>query len=180
MASTPKQSPTLPEKSLLEWTTKRANLMIGCYRKTDATDPETYFAAVVAVLARWPREVITVVTEPATGIPSKINWLPSIAEITKACEDAYQPIARQIRRELKGLPPPMRKVGEAAELDAQFERLGLSHLRLGSKFFAPDTSNRPFGLDDLPPLPPVQREAPRDGDHLAGEAGRAELGREIE
>jgi hypothetical protein len=110
--------------------------MMGCYRLGEVGDPETYFAAVTAVLLRWPVDVIKAVTEPATGIPSKINWLPSIAEITTACEEAYAPIQRQREREqaLKRLPAPDIKRLSDDELDAQFARLGLSHLRPGSKF----------------------------------------------
>lgn len=126
-----KPSPTSAEKSLREFAATRANLMVGCYRKSDANDPETYFAAVVSVLVRWPREVILAVTDPATGIASRINWLPSIAEVTRACEDAYAPVRRRMVRDraAKGLPAPLRERPKGAELDAQFERLGLKHLR---------------------------------------------------
>ena len=60
--------------------------LLGCYRSGDAHDPETYIAAVVAVLAAYPAEVIRAVTEPASGIASTVKWLPAIAEIKEACE----------------------------------------------------------------------------------------------
>ena len=101
--------------------------MVGCFRRSDANDPEVYAAAVVAALVRWPVDVITSVTEPATGLPSKLNWLPSIAEITQACADAYKPP----KAEPVYLPPPPRPSQQ--QLDAQFERLGLAHLRPGSQ-----------------------------------------------
>jgi hypothetical protein len=133
---TAKQLPTAQNQasqiSLRSLATERAGKMIGCYRKSDAADPHTYAAAVVAVLVRWPPEVIMKVTEPATGIPSKINWLPSIAEITQACEDAYEPIrARlEIERTKRGLPAPHIERPTQSELDEQFRRLGLQHLRV--------------------------------------------------
>lgn len=62
-------------------------MMIGCYRKGDAIDPEIYASAAVAVLTRYPVDVVMAVTEPATGLPSTLKWLPSIAEITEACNE---------------------------------------------------------------------------------------------
>src|SRR5260370_1162158 len=84
-------NPRPSQMSLRDYAIKRAKILVGCFRKSDAADPEVYAAAVVAVLVRWPVDVITSVTEPATGLPSKLNWLPSIAEITKACEESYEP-----------------------------------------------------------------------------------------
>ena len=106
MASAASQS----QMSLQNLARERAQILVGCYRKSDAADPQTYAAAVVAVLARWPADVIMKVTEPATGIPSRIGWLPSIAEITRACEEAYEPIkARlEIEKTRQALPAPDR------------------------------------------------------------------------
>src|SRR5882762_5333380 len=95
MASGASQS----QMSLQNLARERAQILVGCYRKSDAADPQTYAAAVVAVLARWPADVIMKVTEPATGIPSRIGWLPSIAEITRACEEAYEPIKARLEIE---------------------------------------------------------------------------------
>jgi hypothetical protein len=71
-------------------------------------DPQVYSSAVVSTLMTWPEEVIIAVTEPATGIPSRIAWLPSIAEIVSACKDAYEPIrARyELEKTKRALPAP--------------------------------------------------------------------------
>lgn len=66
---------------------QRAALLFGCYRRNDANDPLTFTAAVTAVLAQFPREVVEHVTDPVSGIASQIQWLPSIAEIRKACDE---------------------------------------------------------------------------------------------
>lgn len=63
-----------------------AKRLLGCYRTGDANDPQTYIAAVVSVLSRYPEAVIRDVTEPATGLPAKLKWLPSIFEIREECE----------------------------------------------------------------------------------------------
>lgn len=65
---------------------ERARLLFGCYRKGDANDPETYTAAVTALLSRYPRDVIRTVTHPATGLPTKSKFLPAVAEVYEACE----------------------------------------------------------------------------------------------
>lgn len=76
----------------------RARIMLGCYRKAEAGDPEIYTTAVIAVLMRYPDSVVMAVTEPATGLPSKLKWLPAIAEIREACDEAMEPILRERQR----------------------------------------------------------------------------------
>jgi hypothetical protein len=49
-------------------------------------------AAVTAVLAHFPEEVITSVTHPVTGLPKKSSWLPTIKEVNDACNEAIEPI----------------------------------------------------------------------------------------
>lgn len=68
---------------------KYVKLLLGCFRTGDATDPEVYAGAVIAVLADYPDDVIERVVDPRSGIPSRMNWLPTIAEIKTACEDLY-------------------------------------------------------------------------------------------
>jgi hypothetical protein len=64
---------------------QRTALLFGCYRRGDANDPETYSAAVTAILTRFPQHVVEYVTDPRTGIPSDAQWLPSVAEVKQAC-----------------------------------------------------------------------------------------------
>jgi hypothetical protein len=64
---------------------QRAALLFGCYRRGDANDPVTYSAAVTAVLTSFPEHVVEYVTDPRTGIPSEVQWLPSVAEVKQAC-----------------------------------------------------------------------------------------------
>lgn len=69
----------------------RAKILLGCYRTGEANDPETYVAAITAILARYPQEVVTAVTHPATGLPSKKSWLPTVKEVVDACDEANEP-----------------------------------------------------------------------------------------
>lgn len=78
----------------------RARLLLGCYRTGDANDPGTYVAAIAAILSRYPEWVITTVTHPATGLPSRKSWLPTVKEVSEACISAMEPvIEREARTE---------------------------------------------------------------------------------
>jgi len=65
----------------------RAGLMFGCYRKAEASAPEIYAAATAAVLSEYPQEIIDYITDPRTGLPSNSQWLPSVFEVRKACNE---------------------------------------------------------------------------------------------
>lgn len=43
-------------------------------------------AAITAILSEYPDSVIETVTDPRTGIPSKVKWLPTVAEVKTECE----------------------------------------------------------------------------------------------
>ncbi len=74
-------------------------MLLGSYRAGDANDPETYVRAVTAVLSMYPVDVIRKVADPAKGLPSRLQYLPRIAEVKSACEEEMQPIYRQRERE---------------------------------------------------------------------------------
>ena len=81
---------------------ERTRLMFGCYRKGDANDPDTYTAAVAAVLAEYPAEVIKAVTDPRTGLPRKVSWLPTVKEISDACDAQKRHLDNVAHLESKG------------------------------------------------------------------------------
>jgi hypothetical protein len=60
--------------------------MFKSYRKGDANDADTYVAAVGAVLAEFDAEVIRRVTDPVHGLPRKLKWMPTVAEVGDECE----------------------------------------------------------------------------------------------
>src|ERR1700719_2624381 len=67
MANQRKPSTASSPISTRDFALKRAKQLMGCYRLGEVGDPETYSTAVVAVLLRYPPDVVTAVTEPATG-----------------------------------------------------------------------------------------------------------------
>lgn len=78
---------------------ERARLLFGCYRKGEANDPETYAAAIAAVLADYSPETIRHVTDPRTGIASKTTYMPNPGEVKRACEDYERPMRRALEQE---------------------------------------------------------------------------------
>jgi hypothetical protein len=84
-------------------------------------DPDVLTAAFVAVLARYPKEIIQAATDPVSGLPSHLKWLPTIAELRAECDrlskiaqaseqrkaDLEKQIAESLQRdrELANLPP---------------------------------------------------------------------------
>ncbi len=103
---------------MTRYAAERARLLLGCYRRADAYDPETYVAAITAVLARYPEDVIRDVTHPATGLPIRCDFLPSVAEVYRECEIRMQPRrlaeAAEARR--------VKQLQERAEFEQRFGR----------------------------------------------------------
>lgn len=98
-----------------QFAAERAALLLGCYRRGDANDPETYSAAIAAVLTCFRQDVVEYVTDPRTGIPGVIGWLPSVAEVKKACVerqtyiDRLEEFDRRFANRRAALPFPLDK-----------------------------------------------------------------------
>ena len=102
----------------------RAKILLGCYRTGDANDPETYVAAIAAILARYPEDVMTSVTHPATGLPSKKSWLPTVKEVVDACNETIE-FAVQHEARLKRIKEQM----EMREREDRGEKPTLEQLK---------------------------------------------------
>ena len=78
-----------------------ARILIGSYRRGEAEDREIFVGSIAAVLASYPEAVARRVTDPRTGVASRIGWLPNVAEVTAACEREMQPLRVEERRRLE-------------------------------------------------------------------------------
>jgi hypothetical protein len=132
-------------EDLTSYAAQRAKLLLGCYRTGDANDPQTYVAAITAVLARFPREVITAITHPVTGLPSKKDWLPTVKEVFSACHEAYAPILENEAR-LKRIKEQV----EMREREERGERPTMAQLK------AKYGNDWGISQDDKPPQPKAQ------------------------
>lgn len=90
---------TAQQAKISTYATDRARLLLGCYRTGDANDPDTYVAAIAATLARYSEAIITDVTHPVTGLPSKKGWLPTVKEVFDACEELDDGVRQKSARE---------------------------------------------------------------------------------
>lgn len=77
---------------------KAAAMLLGCYRRDDAADPETYATAVAAVLSTYPPDIVKHVTDPRTGLPGKSKFLPTVSEVREECERLAMAEAVSIER----------------------------------------------------------------------------------
>lgn len=91
-----------PSAEQTSFAAKRALILFGCYRKGDANDPETYTAAITAVLAEYSPEVIQRVTDPRTGLPRTMKFMPNVAEVSEACENAKLFLAAEAKLKAQG------------------------------------------------------------------------------
>lgn len=56
------------------------------YRTDKVGDPEVFAAGLVAVMSLYPAHVLREVVSPTDGLPTRMTFLPSIAEVKQACE----------------------------------------------------------------------------------------------
>lgn len=71
--------------------------MLGCYPAGKPADPQVYVAAITAVLAQYPNEIVRQVTDPVNGLPASCKFLPSIAELTETCGKLMAPFRAEYR-----------------------------------------------------------------------------------
>lgn len=86
---------------------ERARILFGAYRRGDANDPDTYVAAIAAVLALYAPSLIKLVTDPRTGISTTEKFrtfMPNSGELKAYC-DEQQAIMDRHRRYAE-LPKP--------------------------------------------------------------------------
>ena len=132
-------------------------MMFGCWRKVDATDPDTFITAVAAVLSTYPESIVRRVTDPRFGLPSKQQFPPSAFEVRAECEKHMETIRWHQERNHRlvesskalALPPPEEKRKSYEQLKELF---GPTWGIVGEKIKATDDQ-----IAEL--LPKVEREA---------------------
>ncbi|THD58345.1 MAG: hypothetical protein E8A46_00155 [Bradyrhizobium sp.] len=74
---------------------KRAKVLFGSFRRGEANDPEIFVASLAAVLGEYPVGVIEFVTDPRTGLARTLSFIPTIKEVSDACDEQMKPLRRQ-------------------------------------------------------------------------------------
>lgn len=92
-----------PQTASRTLVTERVRLLFGCYRQGEANDSTTYTVAVASMLLRYSEDVVISVTDPVTGLPSRLKWLPAVSEVRDECErlTALRSPAPERRREIE-------------------------------------------------------------------------------
>jgi hypothetical protein len=78
-------------------------LLLNCYRKDDAHNPEVYSAAIASIFEGYSRKVVDRAADPRTGIASQYKFLPAVAEVREFCD-------REAERQRIMAREPIRKV----------------------------------------------------------------------
>jgi hypothetical protein len=65
----------------------------------DIGDHRFYLAGAAAILSEYPQEVRTMISDPRTGT-RLLKPFPSLHDLRQACDKAYEPIEREMEREL--------------------------------------------------------------------------------
>jgi hypothetical protein len=61
-----------------------ARKLTGLYPAREVGDAKAYAAGMTAVLAAHPIDFVRRVCDPVKGLPSRLKWLPTIADVTEA------------------------------------------------------------------------------------------------
>ena len=121
--SAPRTEPTSPEIRTARLATER---LFNLLPPLDVGDPREFIAATVAILARFPAEVMMRAIDPVEGIPSRTDR-PTLKLIKSVCEEFHGPIVREEARERAVLaaslerpaPRAPRTAEQQAAIDAQ-------------------------------------------------------------
>jgi hypothetical protein len=135
-----------------------AGRLLGSFPSGQPQDPRGYVAAVVAVLAEYPAEIVERVTDPRTGIARSCTFLPAIKELTDALE-AEMRVARQKWGEARRHEQRCIE-GEKLIVDNEAkERVGVGFRQLSSRIQAAPDPVPPRQL--VPKLRPISGHANR-------------------
>lgn len=150
-----KQVPMSPENCSRSAATRAANLLLGSFPRTDFNDPEIFIRRLIEIFLAYP-ELVVVDVAKRLPLQENVKYL-YLSEVEKACKLRARStshwdgvMAETLERRKADAAAAVRARPSSAELDAQFARLGLSHLRTGSKFRPPDPHPRQPGKEPEP------------------------------
>lgn len=63
-----------------------AGQLVNYYPAREVNDARTYIAAMTAIMAAFPRDFVKRVCDPVTGLPSRLKFLPALAEVREALD----------------------------------------------------------------------------------------------
>jgi hypothetical protein len=91
---------TRPDKDTLS---RLVGRLLASWRHDTAADREAAVEmcrAFVTVMAEYPPEVLEQIIDPRRGLPSRLKWFPTLAELVEACDAAFAPLQRRAAQEI--------------------------------------------------------------------------------
>ncbi len=77
-----------PHEMTLDEAVDAAKFMMSLYPKRAFNDPENFMTAVIALFMRFDLAFVRRVVDPVDGLPGKLQFPPSVAEVKAALEEA--------------------------------------------------------------------------------------------
>lgn len=75
------------DKATPEEASLMARNLVGLYPAREVNDGKAYAAGMAMVLAAHPLDFVRRVCDPVKGLPSRLKWLPTIADVTAAINE---------------------------------------------------------------------------------------------
>ena len=63
-----------------------ASRLLGFYPAREVNDPKAFSSGMTALLSAYPVDLVRRVCDPVTGLPSRLKFLPTLAEVKEALE----------------------------------------------------------------------------------------------
>ena len=94
--------------------------LLGLYPGREITDARTYAQGLTAMLAAYPRDFVKRVCNPVTGLPSRLKFLPTLADLREAL-DAERLRRDRIAASARWVVAQAERQRKEAKEDAAFE-----------------------------------------------------------
>lgn len=77
-----------PDAVTVTEATDYAGMLMGSFAQKDVGNPKIFAAGLVQIMSLYPAYVLADVISPSIGLPSKSKFMPALAEVKAACEEA--------------------------------------------------------------------------------------------
>lgn len=114
-----------PHATSAQEATTFAERLVGFYPVRQITDPKAYAAGLTAVLAAFPIDMVRRVCDPVHGLPSRLKFIPTIAEVREALDQELDRRNRILANARWVLKEAERRKRQAEE-DVEFQKNRLS------------------------------------------------------
>jgi hypothetical protein len=88
-----------PKKCRPSHAAEAATILVGFFRRADCENVDAFMRAAELTFCEYPRSVVDRVCHPVHGLPAKLKWFPSVAEIRAACDYEDGPRRREMERQ---------------------------------------------------------------------------------